>query len=250
MRLQEKPLREACSCLWWPVRVQLHIIRALAAGCPWQRHNPVSCRRSALPAAGMVGHTWYPRQPAPGLWPGPGSPPAIGGRRPDMETERPHRTASLSPASSLAGEHRPHPTWEGEEIVERGALSPSVWASQAASPRGSERADHLPEITPLLRAEPGLQAGPAKSRAYTPLTAPGCALVRKQGLGMGGGEALLSVWRQAPPTLAASGQPTRTCAQGRGWHLVGGWPFLGNEAQLAVCRPYNVNNLFATKSGN
>lgn len=55
MRLQEKPLREACSCLWWPVRVQLHIIRALAAGCPWQRHNPVSCRRSVLPAAGMGG---------------------------------------------------------------------------------------------------------------------------------------------------------------------------------------------------
>ena len=26
--------------------------------------------------------------------------------------------------------------------------------------------------------------------------------------------------------------------------------FLGNEAQPAVCRPYNVNNLFETKSGN
>lgn len=36
------------------------------------------------------------------------------------------------------------------------------------------------------------------------------------------------------PTLATSGWPTRTHAQRREWHLVGRWPFLGNEAQPAV----------------
>lgn len=32
---------------------QLLTSRALAAGCPRQRHNPASCQQPALPAAGM-----------------------------------------------------------------------------------------------------------------------------------------------------------------------------------------------------
>lgn len=54
----------------------------------------------------------------------------------------------------------------------------------------------------------------------------------------------------APTNSSLSGQPTRHAAQEREWYVAGRQPFLGNEAQPVVCRPYNVNNSFATKSGN
>lgn len=127
------------------------------------------------------------------------------------------RTGSLSPASRTGpGLGSTGLSSHGEE-EEQGRKT--IWS---ASPRGPERVSHPPEVTQPPRAEPGLRPRTSESRAYVLLTTPGCEPVRKQRLGMGGGEVLHPIL--SPPALLPLAGPPGPVPRGGSGILQAGGP--------------------------
>lgn len=104
-------------------------------------------------------------------------------------------------------------------VEEEEKVSRTIWS---ASPRGPERVGHLPEVTQPPRAEPGLGPRASESRAYVLLTTPDCEPVRKQRLGMGGGEVLHPIL--SPPTLLPLAGPPGPMPRGGSGILRAGSP--------------------------